>query len=479
MSRSQHISGRILPNLSTQPRDTAAPVVDTSKQSTGRNKRSRNTCLLIVTVGIALGLVLVCSVAAILEQFPWQSRIHQAMLVDSPICGTWQADTVQRVNLGGLEAVAVVSPTDIWAVGSTHDLVAYLPLIEHWDGKTWRSVDAPGPRSRLTASLYGIAAISANDIWAVGDVDYDTSGNFASRSFIEHWDGVQWSTVPSPNPGADSNHLNGVVAIAPDNVWAVGGYQSQASSAWRALVLHWDGTKWKDIANLPTARDAELAAVTAIGPDNIWAVGSYRNAYINGLRTLVMHWDGALWSVVPSPSETSSTTSSKASSITSTMTYSNLNDVAATSPDDVWAVGSYRTSTQKQNQTLLLHWDGKVWDHIPSPSGSLKHHNNLFSLAVVSKNDVWAVGNQIVMRGWWGTEPLILHWDGLQWSLVPSPRPQDFQSLRSVVPVSQDEVLAVGMAQNEDRAQNALVARFRKSPCATPSSTTGTSTGEP
>ena len=41
---------------------------------------------------------------------------------------------------------------------------------------------------------------------------------------------------------------------------------------------------------------ASLAGVAALGPNNVWAVGTT----ITG--TLVEHWNGAAWSVVPSPS---------------------------------------------------------------------------------------------------------------------------------------------------------------------------------
>src|SRR5215469_8327574 len=39
-----------------------------------------------------------------------------------------------------------------------------------------------------------------------------------------HWDGTQWSIVPSPNPGAFINELSGVAAISANDVWAVGIY---------------------------------------------------------------------------------------------------------------------------------------------------------------------------------------------------------------------------------------------------------------
>src|SRR4051794_41154715 len=47
--------------------------------------------------------------------------------------------------------------------------------------------------------LHAAAAISANDIWAVGQYVDDTS--FKTQTLTQHWDGTAWTIVPSPNLG--------------------------------------------------------------------------------------------------------------------------------------------------------------------------------------------------------------------------------------------------------------------------------------
>src|SRR5437868_6117405 len=59
----------------------------------------------------------------------------------------------------------------------------------------WRLVDSPNPHSTENV-LYGADAVSVNDIWAVGE-------HSANRTLTLHWDGSQWSIVPSPNPDPD------------------------------------------------------------------------------------------------------------------------------------------------------------------------------------------------------------------------------------------------------------------------------------
>ena len=72
------------------------------------------------------------------------------------------------------------------------------PLTARWDGRAWKAVPAPGG-DHLTSPqggyLNGVAAVSADDAWAVG------AGMF-NRALIERWDGAAWTRVPGPDPGA-------------------------------------------------------------------------------------------------------------------------------------------------------------------------------------------------------------------------------------------------------------------------------------
>jgi hypothetical protein len=80
----------------------------------------------------------------------------------------------------------------------------------------------------------GVAAVSANDIWAVG-VFTDPLTDF-SRTLTEHWDGTKWSVVPSPNATGGHNALNGVAALSSGTVVAVG-YAIDANGHTNNLIL--------------------------------------------------------------------------------------------------------------------------------------------------------------------------------------------------------------------------------------------------
>jgi hypothetical protein len=108
--------------------------------------------------------------------------------------------------------VAAISSQDVWAVGyfsSAHGNA--LPLVEHWDGTAWSLIQAP-----VLGSLNGVFALNAGEAWVVG-----STFEFPPHPVTEHWNGLGWAPVHSPNPNADSA-LMGVTELSSADVWAVG-----------------------------------------------------------------------------------------------------------------------------------------------------------------------------------------------------------------------------------------------------------------
>ena len=57
---------------------------------------------------------------------------------------------------------------------------------------------------------------------------------------------MAWTVVPSPNKGSFPNSLSAITGIAPDDVWAVGTWFTEAFDD-RTLTLLWDGTSWQRV----------------------------------------------------------------------------------------------------------------------------------------------------------------------------------------------------------------------------------------
>src|SRR5262249_47758037 len=157
-----------------------------------------------------------------------------------------------------------------------------------------------------------------------------------------------------------------------NDVWAVG--YTFGQSAYQTLIEHWDGTSWSIVPSPNQPGSNTLRAVAARSASDIWAVGEYRSADVNG--TLIEHWDGASWNIMSIPSLDG--------------TYSVLQAVGARASDDVWAVGRLGYISGHAPTTLTVHWDGTTWNVVSSPNDGATI-NELTGVTALAANDVWAV----------------------------------------------------------------------------------------
>jgi hypothetical protein len=115
-----------------------------------------------------------------------------------------------------------------------------------------------------------------------------------------------------------------------------------------------------------------------------------------------------------------------------------LNSIAIISASDIWVVGGGFGSSHPG--PLVMHFDGKQWSQVTVPG-----NGSLIGVTAVSTDDVWAVGNQSPV-GSTVESTLIEHWDGADWDVVPSPNAGNLSSLSSVAAISSTDVWAVGCA---------------------------------
>jgi hypothetical protein len=99
--------------------------------------------------------------------------------------------------------------------------------------------------------------------------------------------------MPSPNgaqPSPNGNYLYGVAATSSRNAWAVGHYETYH---FHVLIEHWDGKAWK-LQNVGVpAGSNQLYGVAATSPRNAWAVGYHAGAV--AYQPLIERWNGAAW----------------------------------------------------------------------------------------------------------------------------------------------------------------------------------------
>jgi hypothetical protein len=246
----------------------------------------------------------------------------------------WNVVRTPAPGLGSfLTAVSASSSTDVWAVGGVQRSTGTRSLVLHWDGSAWRVVFSPSIPGRNT-ELYGVAALSANDAWAVG-IGYDLHLN--PTPVTMHWDGTSWTEIPPPF--LDHEALLGVAGTASNDVWAVGNYGTPGLS--QTLTLHWDGSVWSVVPSAnPGSSWQDLNAVDAVSASTAWAVGTYANS--GWEYPFVLKWDGTAWGVDPSP-------------IPNLSNYNHLYGVSADSTTDAWAAGDFVDPARGEYSTLTEH----------------------------------------------------------------------------------------------------------------------------
>jgi hypothetical protein len=225
-----------------------------------------------------------------------------------------------------------------------------------------------------------------------------------------------WEVVPSADPGEAPTTLLGVVAVTATEGWAVGGIGIPGAPT-AVAIQRWDGTTWSAAEGpSPGTTANELLAVDASGPNDVWAVG--RTSSGSGDDPLVLHFDGTEWSQVAVTEEIGGV----------------LTGVAAIAPTDVWAVGYVGDPAASLERALVLHWDGSAWAVVEIGRAIGGGKAALLDIGWVSETDLWAVGYHHF-------QPLILRFDGSEWSRSPT---EVRGTTNGVEPFATGEVWTVG-----------------------------------
>lgn len=166
---------------------------------------------------------------------------------------SWQ-ETSTRLEEDYMD-VDMLNADEGWIVGSQngavvfsdnlavpHDSAALGGIILH------RSSAVPNWTSVHTTSevLYGVAAVSSNEAWAVGN-----------NGTILHYDGGLWRSVTSPVAA----HLKEIVMLSATEGWIVGN---------GGTILHYENGSWHSVASPVTT---DLLDISVLPSGEAWVVG--------------------------------------------------------------------------------------------------------------------------------------------------------------------------------------------------------------
>ncbi|OEV05240.1 hypothetical protein [Streptomyces oceani] len=264
-------------------------------------------------------------------------------------------------------------------------------------------------RQGVTAVAAVALTVTAAQI-AIGDESdggggQDEPENAASSWQVEHY-----------SESLDAK-LTDVAPVSGTEGWAIG--EDSEETALAPVLLHGSGKGWKK-SELPAeieGKDTSLTGIEASGPDNVWLFGERADNAESA--PFVYRYDGERWRKVPRPAGSAGVVS-----------------VAVVGSDDVWAL---------HGDSAASHWDGEGWTKTKLPADAN-------TLGNAGADQVWAVGSQDDQKGETLSQPAAMRWDGESWKLIdtpeyrfPKPRPPEEDAyLETVVPVSENEVWALG-----------------------------------
>jgi hypothetical protein len=258
------------------------------------------------------------------------------------------------------------------------------------------------------ANLDAVVAPGADDAWAGGftvkpadrlaqprsESDCQASQGMFGTVML-HWNGAQWQKVSVPASG----RVDYMSAASATDIWAVTDCNT----------LHWNGRTWSSVA-IPEPSGPNLqAAVASVSADragDAWALGTTYVATTGAEGSFVDHWNGKTWLRVKLPSLGTTT---------------GLEAISATSPSNVWAVGTSGTAISAPMKLVLLHWNGRTWTRVTAPATG-QWFMTVSTMTSISAKNIWLTG--------WGKVtddrssnriPLLLHWDGKHWTKTGAP----------------------------------------------------------
>jgi hypothetical protein len=235
-------------------------------------------------------------------------------------------------------------------------------VIERWDGSSWTTSSYPVPPNTTVSSLASVSCASATFCMAVGTVTIRNTADFVTAPLIERWNGSTWSQVtPAATSGTNAVDLNSVSCTTATFCLAI---DIEAD-----LAERWNGTSWIQTASPNVVGgNLGLTEVSCVSGTMCFAVGA---GTVDPNGPVALRWNGNTWSATPT------------ASIPNAGVFIGVKCLSGT---NCYAVGDSAAAT------LIEHWDGVNWSLMPSPNPTGSVNSQLLDVACPTTTTCHAVG---------------------------------------------------------------------------------------
>lgn len=342
-----------------------------------------------------------------------------------------------------IQGVSMISPTDGWAIeydspamsdGRVVDAFTSRYYLLHYLNGAWvktASFDHHNNAGWICQQRATISMDSPTDGWATLPPEYLNGSGVVTDSML-HYSGGVWRAVVLP----PSYVACQVTMISPTLGWAIGytgDLNTIAEGAGRSDqldILRYDGHTWRPDHvqyRQPSGSFIYLNSITALSASDAWVTATIQTTATSPVMegSIILRYHPSGWAVM------------------SVLPTVNLYSASFTSASEGWASG-VRTSNLLGSGVFLRYHAGQ-WQIETYPSLPLMDYVN--QVDMVSPTNGWAIAH-IPVVGSPGAGDTLIHYDGSQWNVVPTPQFDDraYVSFAWLAAASHD-VWVVGSAQ--------------------------------
>ncbi|WP_152563807.1 hypothetical protein [Actinomadura welshii] len=218
--------------------------------------------------------------------------LHERIVAQHWNGRAWREVAVPAELPGEIREASATSASNAWAVGDS-DSASRGSYALRWNGRKWVVA-----QQRATGVVSGVTAAGPNQAWVFSDGRRDAGvGTW-------HFDGRRWTQVQLPYG------IQQASAVSARDIWAVG------NSAYSfKVIVHYDGTAWTEIPAGDALPDeiqggegepsqyVFLSDVVAVSAKEVWVTGSVSRTDDLGTTELPVaaRWDGKRWQKVDVP----------------------------------------------------------------------------------------------------------------------------------------------------------------------------------
>jgi hypothetical protein len=227
--------------------------------------------------------VTLTKIAAARGAAPWIIGYNDAGPVLLRRTGAAWESVTPPAGTSTLTAIHVTGQHDAWVATTQPDPDPQFPgwpetVIAYWDGTSWTQLPGLGPLTYVNDFLVG----GPGNIWAAGNFGVVGAGGNGPSPLLEHWDGSTWKDIPTPYSAATLISISGEDGTPQWITPSVNSNLSPYPPSGQTPYLHYNGASFGIVYGPQVANQSSEGVVLAHVPGTSTTLAVGQAGYYNG-----------------------------------------------------------------------------------------------------------------------------------------------------------------------------------------------------